>query len=263
MDKKRILEEGLLEAYLMGDLDLAQRGIVSDAMAKDPSLKAAYGAMEEDFERMAFENAVVPPSRIKKSLEVVLNAMDEDPGVRQLTMDKERQTKIQFRLMVAASMAALFALSSFWLYNRWQDSEKNLQMVQRQTSELQNRLAGLENDYRQTNTKYQTINNPNVQPFLLVGNQKLPNSRAIAYVNHQTKEVLLNTKGLPKLSDDKTYQLWADVDGEMIDMGILPGDSDLVSMNYIDRAESLNITIEPAGGSEHPTVENLVANVFI
>jgi anti-sigma-K factor RskA len=263
MDKKKILEEGLLEAYLMGDLDMEQLGIVADAIAKDPSLKEAYDAMEEDFERIAFENAVVPPSHVRKSLEVVLNAMEDDPGVRPLTMGQERQTKIQFRLMVAASMAALFALSSFWLYNRWQDSEKNLQMVQRQTSELQHRLAGLENDYQQTNLKYQTINNPNVQPFLLVGNQKLPNSRAIAYVNHQTKEVLLNTKGLPKLSADKTYQLWADVDGEMIDMGILPIDSDLVSMHYIDKAESLNITIEPAGGSEHPTVENLVANVFI
>ncbi|MGB5273118.1 MAG: anti-sigma factor [Flavobacteriaceae bacterium] len=263
MDKKKILEEGLLERHLMGDLDLEQHTAVAATIEKDPSLKKAYGAMEEDFERMAFENAVAPPSQIRKSLEVVLNAMEGDPEVRHLVMDKERQTKIQFRLMVAASMAALFAISSFWLYSRWQDSEKNLQMVQRQTSELQNRLAGLENDYRQTNSKYQTINNPNVQPFLLVGNQKLPNSRAIAYVNHQTKEVLLNTKGLPKLSADKTYQLWADVDGEMIDMGILPGDNDLVSMNYIDRAESLNITIEPAGGSEHPTVENLVANVFI
>jgi anti-sigma-K factor RskA len=263
MDKKKILEEGLLEAYLMGDLDPGQRATVAEAIAKDPSLKAAYGAMEEDFERMAFENAVVPPSRIKKSLESVLNAMDEDPGVRHLAIDKKGQTKIQFRLMVAASMAALFAVSSFWLYSRWQDSEKNLQLVQRQTSELQNRMADLENDYQQTRSKYQTINNPNVQPFLLVGNQKLPNSRAIAYVNHQTKEVLLNTIGLPKLSDDKTYQLWADVEGEMIDMGLLPADRDLVSLNYIDKAESLNITIEPAGGSEHPTVENLVANVFI
>ena len=263
MDKKKILEEGLLEEYLLGDLDSERHTVIADAIAKDQDLQRELKAMEDDFERMAFENAVVPPTQIKKSLEVVLNAIEGEVSVRRLEADNQSQTKIQFRLMVAASMAALFALSSFWFYDKWQVTDKNFQLVQEQTSDLQNRLADLESDYQQTSRKYQAINNPNVLPFLLEGNQKLPNSRAIAYVNHQTKEVLLNTKGLPLLSGDKTYQLWADVNGEMINMGILSADMDLVSLNYIDKAESLNITIEPAGGSEHPTVENLVANVFI
>jgi hypothetical protein len=36
--------------------------------------------------------------------------------------------------------------------------------------------------------------------------------------------------------------------------------TDLQLINYIARAESLNITLEPLGGSEQPTVELLYVN---
>jgi len=49
----------------------------------------------------------------------------------------------------------------------------------------------------------------------------------------------------------------------MIDMGVIPKNSDMVAMTYIADAESLNITIEPAGGSDHPTVSKLISFVSI
>ena len=81
----------------------------------------------------------------------------------------------------------------------------------------------------------------------------------MAYVNHKNQLVLVNPKGLPALPSDQTYQMWSDVDGEMINMGTFPTDTELVSLKYIENAESLNITIEPAGGSDHPNVEQLVS----
>ena len=49
----------------------------------------------------------------------------------------------------------------------------------------------------------------------------------------------------------------------MINMGILEADQEYIPVRYIDKAESLNITIEPAGGSEHPTVEQLISNIYL
>ena len=74
---------------------------------------------------------------------------------------------------------------------------------------------------------------------------------------------MVSPQGLPNLPDNQTYQMWSDVDGEMIDMGLLPNDKELVTLKYIDRAESLNITIEPAGGNDHPTVERLISYVTL
>ncbi|NHF61341.1 anti-sigma factor [Flavobacteriaceae bacterium TP-CH-4] len=264
MDRKKILQDGLLEEYLLGELAVEQETAVSRVLQSDAELMAQFRAMEADFERMAFENAITPPSEVRKSLEAAM--LQDEVGsskVRSLDVPQRKNSALLMRLMVAASLAAIFALSSFWLYTKWQDSEKNLQVLQQQTTGLQNRLADIEKNYRETNSRYQSINNPNVVPLLLVGNAKSPDSRAIAYVNHQTKEVVVNAKGLAPLDADHTYQMWADVEGEMISMGLVSSNQEYVALAYIDKAESLNITIEPAGGNDHPTVERLISNVSL
>jgi hypothetical protein len=43
----------------------------------------------------------------------------------------------------------------------------------------------------------------------------------------------------------------------------LQTNEELITLKYIDKAESLNITIEPAGGNDHPTVEKLIAYVTL
>lgn len=263
MDKNKIIEDGLLELYLLGELSQEEQLVVEDALQKDSSLKEIYDQMEEDFQRMAFENAVEPPSSVKTSLKETLESTATETVVRKLETADSGSRKSYFPIVAAASLAVLFALSSLWLYNRWQTSEKSLLELQEQTSGLQNRMNDLEKNYQETDKKYRKINDPNTIPLLLVGNEASPNSRAVAYVNHKTKEVVINPKGLQNLEADKTYQMWADVEGEMIDMGILSNEEDLIAMKYIDKAESFNITIEPTGGNDHATVENLVANVYL
>ena len=55
--------------------------------------------------------------------------------------------------------------------------------------------------------------------------------------------------------------MWSDVDGEMINMGTLAPNQELIPLKYIEKAESLNITIEPVGGNDHPTVEDLISAI--
>ena len=65
---------------------------------------------------------------------------------------------------------------------------------------------------------------------------------------------------LPALTDDEDYQLWADIDGEMVSVGILKAPKNGPrELNFLKNAESLNITIEPKGGSNHPNVARLVS----
>jgi anti-sigma-K factor RskA len=95
------------------------------------------------------------------------------------------------------------------------------------------------------------------------GNELMPEASVISYVNHKNRTVIVNASGLPELPSDKDYQLWADVEGVMIDMGVIPKKSEMIAMTYIEDAESLNITIEPAGGNDHPTVSQLITNVYL
>lgn len=250
MNKQHILDEGLLEKYLLADLSQDEVFSLEQALAQDPDLKARLTQLEADFERMAFENAIAPPHHIKENLK------------KQLESTEKKTISFNF-LWAAASLALLFLLSTFWMFSKWQSAKSELDALQNQTVVMQERLNVLEDNYELTNTRLQIINSPNTIPFVLAGNERAKNSRAVAYVNHNNKLVVVNPRGLPALPSDKTYQMWGDVDGEMIDMGLLPTDKDLVTLKYIDRAESLNITIEPAGGNDHPTVEQLISYVTL
>ena len=248
MEKKRVLEEGLLEQYLTGDLPVDEQLMVEKALVEDADLKAQFDELEADFEKMAFEQAITPPSRVRSNL--------VDTVESTIPLKTNRSP-----IWIAASLALLFGLAAYWMYVQWQNAEDNFNSLQQQTVNLQERLEALENDYAVTASQLKDINGPNVIPMVLYGNQKLPDAKLVAYVDHNRKIVIVNSQGLPALPVTKTYQMWSDVDGEMINMGTLAPNQELIPLKYIEKAESLNITIEPVGGNDHPTVEDLISAI--
>ncbi|MEO0571551.1 MAG: anti-sigma factor [Bacteroidota bacterium] len=251
MDKEYILKEGLLEKFLLDNLTPDEAKAVELAISEDIDLKKQFLQIEADFERMALENAIEPPAYVKDKLQ---KSLEKNP---------ENESMPKTWLGLAAGLALLFALSTFWMYSKWQAAQSTLDTLQNQSVVMQERLDLLEENYELTNNRLQIINSPYTIPFVLAGNGKAKDSRAVAYVNHNNKLVVVNPRGLPVLPQNQTYQMWSDVNGEMINMGLLPTDKDLVTLKYIDHAESLNITIEPAGGNDHPTVEQLISYVTL
>lgn len=250
MNRDHIIKEGLLEKLLLDELAPEEVIAVESVLDTDDELRKQFEQLEADFERMAFENAIEPSPEVKDRLKKKI----EGGKVRSIS---------NTWLWAAAGLALLFMLSTFWMYSKWQSAQKELNFLQNQSVVLEERLEVLEENYQLTNDRLQLINSPSTIPFVLKGNATQPNSRAVAYINHDNRLVVVNPKGLPQLPENQTYQMWSDVEGEMIDMGLLPTDKDLVTLKYIDRAESLNITIEPAGGNDHPTVEQLVSYVTL
>ncbi len=258
MDRNSIKDTGILEQYLLGELSEDQQIEVENILREDAELRAYFNKIENDFESMAFENAITPPSHIKNNIfDTIQNQSVTQPD--SIQVKNQRSTY----LAIAASLAVLFMIGSGWLYTQWQQSKNDMQLVQNETNDLKERIIVLEQNLNKTNGWYQAINNPNTLKLVLNGNQVSPASSAITYVNHKEKTILLNPQGLATLDSEHTYQMWADVEGEMIDMGVISAGQEMIAMKYIDHAESINITIEPAGGNDHPTVERLIANVLL
>ncbi|WP_271782483.1 anti-sigma factor [Aquimarina algiphila] len=261
MDRNSIKNTGILEQYLLGELSEDQCIKIENMLNEDEELREYFNKIEDDFEKLAFENAIAPPPEIKVSLMDTIENANALEDKKTIPINNKNKTRIY--LNIAASIAVLCMLGSGWLYMQWQDSKKNLEIVENETSNLQSRITILEENLNEISTWYGAINNPNTIQLVLKGNEISPSSNAITYVNHNEKIVILNPEGLAKLKDNETYQMWADVDGEMIDMGIIPRDKKMIAMKYIDDASSINITIEPAGGNDHPTVERLISNVLL
>ncbi len=256
MTKKNLLEHGLLEQYVLGELDSSQVAQAESLIDNDHELQTRLRDIESVFEKLAFENAINPPAEVKTNLMVALKE-------NKATIPLQRSSNKKWYLGIAASIAAFCLLGSFWLYNELKSVKEQLQIVNDTNQTLEKELNGLGKQYEKTKKWAQAINDPNTEQYILKGNSLSPNAKIVSYVNHSLKSVIINTKQLPELDKDHDYQMWADVDGEMIDMGVISKNKDLLAMKYIDNAESLNITIEPSGGNDHPTVERLISNVYL
>ena len=261
MDRKKLEKEGILTQYILGELDMETTREVEDLLASDKEIRILLDELEEQFEQLGKENAIEPPEVVKVNLKATLEqGADDLPET-----NKAVPSVVPFwktgSWRIAASVALIFGLSSLWLFQQWQTTRADLDGLRTESQQLTDRLDALEQEMNTVNTKYGQVNHPDVLPFVLVGNDQLPEAKVVAYMNHKSRSVVVNTVALPDLKNTQSYQLWADVDGVMIDMGVLDSGEELIPVKYIDRAESLNITVEPYGGSEHPTVSNLVSYV--
>jgi anti-sigma-K factor RskA len=260
MDKKSLLEHGLLEQYLLGELNAIQCEQIEKILASDAKLKAHFDALEVNFENLGLDNSIPPPTVVKSQLLAHIKIASRETS-KVVALDPNNYTK--FYLGIAASIATLLMIGSFWMYSQLSEVKLQLQTVETNNTELNTTIETLNTELERTNSFYTGLVNPDTEQYILKGNALAPDAKVVSYVNHKSKSVVINTERLPELDGDHDYQMWADVEGEMIDMGVISKEKILITMAYIDHAESLNITIEPAGGNDHPTVARLVTNVYL
>ncbi len=253
---KDILESGLLEQYLLGNTSPAEDAQVATWLKQHTIVREHFQQLEADFERMAQEEAIAPPPAVKKQLMGTLNQLSPTTATPSKNTNK-------WPLAIAASLVLLMGLTSFFIFQKMKGVETELQLVEQKNTLLEDTLKEMTTVLSALESENKVMGDPNTQKYILKGNALSPDALAVGYVNHKDRKVLLDASQLPGLTEDQDYQLWADVEGEMIDMGVVQKENGLLAMNYIAGAESMNLTIEPAGGSEHPTVSNLIANVYI
>ncbi|WP_370001227.1 anti-sigma factor domain-containing protein [Winogradskyella sp.] len=259
MDKKTILDNGLLEQYILGELNAQECEQIEHTLASDIELKAQFDALEKDFETLGLENAIEPATKVKTQL--LENIKSDSNKTNVIEINPKSNSK--WYLGIAASVTAFLILGGFWMYNEMSNVKQQLQTVEKENTELNDKLKNLNKQLEYESALFATLTHPDTKQYVLKGNTLMPDGKVISYVNHNTKSVVINTERLPKLDDAHDYQMWADVEGEMINMGVIAKDKNLITMEYIDHAESFNITIEPAGGNDHPTVERLISNVYL
>jgi len=248
-----LIASGAIEHYLLGTLDPAQIPMVESAIAADPHLKQQVLLLEEQLENLAIEAAVAPPEIVKKKLMKSINKRAYNKNLKGLTGVT----------WMAAGFALLFGLSTMWLYQQTGRLERSIDQLEQQNTVLTEQTENDQDLLQLATEELKALKDPYTLKFTLAGNDKAPDAIAVGYVNHKSQQVVIDAAGLPVLGNDQDYQLWADVDGEMIDMGVIVADNSAQAMTYIVAAESMNITIEPKGGSDHPTVSNLIASIAI
>ncbi|MCG2461923.1 anti-sigma factor [Flavobacteriaceae bacterium F89] len=245
---KLFLESDLLEKYLIGSTTSEETLQVERYIAMYPEVRETYIELQENLETYAKLHALQTPAGLKNRILGMIR--------------KERPVKKHFlTYAIAASFIAfLFAGTAFFFYNQNQNLvEKNVI--------VSNKIKGMEEDMRKQlediRNQFIVLHNPQTKKYPVNGNKKAKELKAVAYVNPVKKLSYINVKNLPHLPEEQCFQMWAEVNGKMVNLGVIKDFSDkdhLLALPYADNAVGY-ITIEPKGGNHKPTVKNIVANI--
>ncbi|MBT8292576.1 MAG: anti-sigma factor [Eudoraea sp.] len=248
-EKIRIfLDTDLLEKYLLGTTSPEETMQVERYIAMYPAVRKTYNELQENLETFAKLHALKTPEGLKAKI------------LNRIKAQNTGRRKFQ-RYAIAASIAALlFAGSSYFFWNQNQN-------LQDENVIVNNRIRTLEEDMKEqledVRNQFIVLNNPQTKKYAVNGNKKAKELKAVAYINPVKKLSYINVRNLPNLPDNQCYQMWAEVNGKMVNLGVIKNVDDkdrLRPLPYAENAVSY-ITIEPQGGNDTPTVKNIVANI--
>lgn len=245
---KIFLDTDLLEKYLLGTTTDEESFQVERYIAMYPEVKETYDELQENLETFAKMHAIKTPEGLKER--IVARIRGEKAGRKRF-----------FQYSIAASFAALlFAAAAFFFYSQNQSLQEENDMVANQIKLLEQDMKDQLEDVR---NQFIVLNNPQTKRLNVKGNTKAKELKAVAYINPVKKLSYINVSKLPNLPEDQCFQMWAEVNGEMVNLGVIKesmAQDNLLALPYSDKAVGY-ITIEPQGGNMTPTVENIVANI--
>ena len=250
------MNSGLLEKYLIGQTSPQETLEVENYINTFPEVKAAYNKLENNLELVAMANAENAPARL---LDSILETLDDKPVI---ALNKKPK-RSWYNFGIAASIAALiFAGSSFFLYNKNQKLTQENQVVVDEIFDLRNDINQNNSRLNALMEQFAQLNNPETEKYILKGNKRAKNLKTVAYINPKEKTSMIDVVTLPILPEEKCYQIWADMQGKMVSLGILSEtDRRLQKIPYTEDALGLSITIEPKGGSLNASTDTPVAEI--
>ncbi len=253
------LNSGLLDKYLVGETNVVETEQVEAYISKYPEVQNAYNTMQHNLEIVAKSNAIEAPVSV---LDNVLEALDDAPVI---TLQKVSKYKKWYKFSVAASVAALvFAASTYLFYNQSQQLEEENQIIVDEIFDLRNDIEMNNKKFDDAMELFKRLNDPETYKYIMQGNDRAKNLKTVAYINPKEKTSMIDVVSLPQLPEEQCYQIWADLQGRMVSLGILnETDRQLRYMPFAENAVALNITIEPKGGNTIASLENSVAEISL
>jgi anti-sigma-K factor RskA len=264
------MESGILELYVLGQLNAQEKAEVEEMAANYPEVKQEIEAIEIAMEQYALLNAVAPSTEMENSILEKINigkgTTAKDPVIIPLN-NSIYKSKIRSLRLALAACAALLVVSLIALYavqyqlGRAKDQIASLNLEKE-------KFASTVNFMKQTNTDLRKIadmmNDPNWKAVKLAGTKMNPDAQMVVYWHVTGKHVMMDNSKMKLPANDPAhqYQLWALVNGKPIDLGVFDVKTDrtqiLVNMKEIAGAKTFAVTLENRGGSATPTMSQMI-----
>lgn len=252
MNIDEYIASGILEAYVLGDVSMAEREAVERALEQHPALREEVSRIELAQEKLLLDLAVEPKPDVKAKL------IQTIPEAKTLVMLPPDLSVWRYAMAASVLFGILSAGLALYYRGQWQTAEQSLNDLVAQNQRLASEYSVVNQRLDQLETDVRVINNPAFKRTVMNGTDNAPSALASVYWNETTREVYLSIQNLQTLAQENQYQLWAIVDGKPVDAGVFDvALGGLIKMKSIQGAVAFAVTVEQRGGNEAPSLNTM------
>lgn len=266
-DNKQITPD-TLELYVAGALPEEQMREITQLIKSSPEMKAEVERVEAAFMAYAALHAPGVSDKTKERIEDIGRSEQKtSPAVKKTDGKIKDIGAARNRwYVVAASILLLISLSfNISQYLQLKRANEDLLAFQFEREQYVQNYDALKAKYDLTQEQFRDIRRPGTQSIILSGTEAAPNAEAVAYWNPESQSVYVDAADLPAPPEGQVYQLWwlssldplTPHDAGLLDRFVENEQKLFAPGKSIGQAVAFAITLEPAGGSESPTLEQL------
>lgn len=256
MDTKQYIETGILELYVYGLLSEAENKEVSELAEKHPEIKT---------EIVSIEKAIV---NLSTSFSPFLSAENFEKIKARLELKhtkviemKPFKNRYQY---IGWAAAVIFFMGIGYQYLQLSETKNLVVNAEKEKNSLKKEVIDLKLKNEQAVTALAVVRDAKNTVINLGGQAVSPTSSAKIYWNKETQVVYVDASGLPEPPKGMVYQIWSlKLQPQLTptSIGLLSdftaNTEKIFAVEKTSGAEAFGITLEPAGGSQSPTMEQL------
>jgi len=256
MNTQEYIESGNLELYVYGLLNESETKEISELAKINPAIGQEIISIEKAILNLS---SSFSPTISSENFEKIKAKLELKHGK---IVDMKPKSNWSQYLGWAASIALLIGVG--YQYTQLNSTSQQLNTIETEKSNLQKSVVELELKNKETATALNVVRDEKNTVVNLAGQTVAPTSFAKIYWNKETSTVYVDAKGLPEPPEGKVYQIWSLKLSPTLtptSIGLLEdfkgNNEKLFAVSGTSDAEAFGITLEPAGGSKSPTMEQL------
>ncbi len=256
MDIEEYISSGILELYVYGALTEPESREVTEALREYPEIQKEVEEIEDALVRLS--SAAAPSYNPEALLARIKQKMGQG-GIRRL----DTTPKTHWTAYIGWAACLLVIIGLVVQIGDNNGLREQLNSEQARNAKMEQQIADARDDANKAEELLAVLRNKNVTRIPLQGQNVAPAAYASVYWNKEDNKAYIDAKELPEPPRGKVYQVWSLKLNPLTptSIGLLDefdqDDNKIFQLDNANESEAFGITLEPEGGSESPTMEQL------
>ena len=258
MDSKEYIASGILELYVAGVLSEKENAEVHAMMLKYPEVTQEVLEIEAAIIQLTAATSAKDTSDVFEAVKEKLQLSDTDE-TKVIPLQKPRSLFRYAGWAAAIILAGGLVLSVL----KTNELQSEIDLVKTEKEALKDEIYKANSDLTAATELLSVLRTKDIISVPLGGQTVSPSSYAKVYWDKKSNNIYLDLQGLPDPPAGKVYQVWSLTLNPLTptSLGVIEdfaADKDKVfDLKNANESQAFGITLEPAGGSESPTLEQL------